>query len=62
MFASCGGEANDLAIKLARGYTGRRKIISAIGGYHGHTGKNTMIIIVIYYMFFNMYKRLDRIN
>ena len=28
----------DFAIKLARGYTGRHKIIYARGGYHGHTG------------------------
>lgn len=33
-----GGEAVDLAIKLARGVTGRGEIISARGGYHGHTG------------------------
>ncbi|MCD4675844.1 MAG: aminotransferase class III-fold pyridoxal phosphate-dependent enzyme [Desulfobacula sp.] len=33
-----GGEAIDLAIKLARGITGKEKIISARGGYHGHTG------------------------
>jgi len=33
-----GGEAVDLAIKVARGYTGRRTIVSASGGYHGHTG------------------------
>jgi putrescine aminotransferase len=33
-----GGEAIDLAIKLARGVTGRVEIISARGGYHGHTG------------------------
>jgi putrescine aminotransferase len=33
-----GGEAIDLAIKLARGITGRVEIISARGGYHGHTG------------------------
>lgn len=33
-----GGEAVDYAIKLARGYTGRYKIIYAKGGYHGHTG------------------------
>ncbi|MCG6534424.1 MAG: aminotransferase class III-fold pyridoxal phosphate-dependent enzyme [Syntrophales bacterium LBB04] len=38
VFGVSGGEAIDLAIKLARGYTGRHKIISAIGGYHGHTG------------------------
>ena len=33
-----GGEAIDLSIKLARGYTGRSKILYAKGGYHGHTG------------------------
>jgi acetylornithine/succinyldiaminopimelate/putrescine aminotransferase len=33
-----GGEAVDTAIKLARGHTGRAKVISAQGGYHGHTG------------------------
>ena len=38
VFGVGGGEAIDLAIKLARGYTGRMKIISASGGYHGHTG------------------------
>jgi len=38
VFATCGGEAVDLAIKLARGSTGRQVIVSARGGYHGHTG------------------------
>ncbi len=38
VFGVSGGEAVDLAIKLARGYTGRHKIISIKGGYHGHTG------------------------
>jgi len=38
VFGVSGGEAVDCAIKLARGYTGRQKIISAMGGYHGHTG------------------------
>lgn len=38
VFAVGGGEATDLAIKVARGYTGRQKIVSASGGYHGHTG------------------------
>jgi putrescine aminotransferase len=38
VFASGGGEAIDLALKLARGHTRRPKIISALGGYHGHTG------------------------
>ncbi|MDD5494374.1 MAG: aminotransferase class III-fold pyridoxal phosphate-dependent enzyme, partial [Dehalococcoidia bacterium] len=38
VFGVGGGEAVDLALKLARGYTGRQKVISAVGGYHGHTG------------------------
>jgi len=38
VFGVGGGEAIDLAIKLARGYTGKQKVVSAIGGYHGHTG------------------------
>ncbi len=38
VFGVSGGEAIDLAIKVARGYTRREKIISAKGGYHGHTG------------------------
>lgn len=38
VFATCGGEAVDLAIKVARGSTGRHGIVSARGGYHGHTG------------------------
>ncbi|MFQ6058135.1 MAG: aspartate aminotransferase family protein [Anaerolineae bacterium] len=37
-FTPGGGEAVDLAIKLARGYTGRPGIVSAEKGYHGHTG------------------------
>ncbi len=38
VFGVGGGEANDLAIKLARAHTGRGGVVSAIGGYHGHTG------------------------
>lgn len=38
MFGTGGGEAIDFAIKLARGATGRPRIISSINGYHGHTG------------------------
>ncbi|MBI4517550.1 MAG: aspartate aminotransferase family protein [Deltaproteobacteria bacterium] len=38
IFGVGGGEAVDCAIKVARGYTRRSKIISAAGGYHGHTG------------------------
>jgi len=38
IFGVSGGEAIDLAIKVARGFTNRKQIISAIGGYHGHTG------------------------
>ncbi len=38
VFAVGGGEAVDLAIKVARAWTNRSKIVSAKGGYHGHTG------------------------
>ncbi len=37
-FGASGGEAIDFAIKLARGYTGRAGVVSAVKGYHGHTG------------------------
>ncbi len=38
VFGAGGGEAADLAIKVARGVTRRQKVVSAVGGYHGHTG------------------------
>ena len=38
VYGVSGGEAIDLAIKLARGITGKGEIVSAVGGYHGHTG------------------------
>lgn len=38
VFGVSGGEAIDLAIKVARAKTGRHGIVSANGGYHGHTG------------------------
>ncbi len=38
MFGVGGGEANDYAIKLARGFTMKTEIISAVKSYHGHTG------------------------
>ncbi|HFD40372.1 MAG TPA: aspartate aminotransferase family protein [Anaerolineae bacterium] len=38
IFGVGGGEAVDMAIKLARAHTRRATVISAIGGYHGHTG------------------------
>ncbi len=38
VFAAGGGEAVDIAIKGARAVTGRQTIVSARGGYHGHTG------------------------
>jgi len=37
-FGVAGGEAIDCAIKFSRAYTKRKGCISAIGGYHGHTG------------------------
>lgn len=38
VFGVSGGEAIDTAIKIARKAARRRGIISAVGGYHGHTG------------------------
>lgn len=38
IFGVSGGEATDVALKIARAYTKRKKIISVFGGYHGHTG------------------------
>jgi hypothetical protein len=37
-FSPGGAEAIDVAIKLARAYTGRPGVISVHKGYHGHTG------------------------
>ena len=38
VYGVSGGEAVDTAIKIARGFTKKSKIISVEGGYHGHTG------------------------
>ncbi len=38
IYASGGGEAIDIALKTARHATKRRKILSIIKAYHGHTG------------------------
>jgi len=38
LFASGGGEAVDCAIKLARGATGKSRILATSKAYHGHTG------------------------
>lgn len=38
VFGVGGGEAVDLAIKVSRAATGRTGIVSARGGFHGHTG------------------------
>ncbi len=38
VFGVGGGEAVDIALKLARRFTQRRKILYARGAYHGHTG------------------------
>jgi acetylornithine/succinyldiaminopimelate/putrescine aminotransferase len=38
VFAVGGGEAIDTAVKIARRATNRRGVLSAVGGYHGHTG------------------------
>lgn len=36
-FGNCGSDGNDCAVKFARAYTGRPKIITFINGYHGNT-------------------------
>lgn len=36
-FGNCGSDANDAAVKFARAYTGRSKIITFINAYHGNT-------------------------
>lgn len=36
-FGNCGSDANDAAIKFARAFTGRQKIIVFVNGYHGNT-------------------------
>jgi len=38
VFTPSGSEAVDLALSLARGHTGRRKIVATTGAYHGHAG------------------------
>jgi len=38
VFGVGGGEAIDLALKVARAHTKRSGVVSATGGYHGHTG------------------------
>ena len=38
VFAASGSEAVDAAIKLARGFRRRRRIVTVEGGYHGCTG------------------------
>lgn len=36
-FVNSGSEANELALRLARAYTGARGVVVLEGGYHGHT-------------------------
>jgi acetylornithine/succinyldiaminopimelate/putrescine aminotransferase len=38
MYGCGGGEANDFAIKLARGFSLKTEVISTVKAYHGHTG------------------------
>lgn len=42
-FGNCGSDGNDCAVKFARAFTGRQKIIVFLNGYHGNTyGSSTM--------------------
>lgn len=36
-FGNCGSDGNDAAVKFARAYTGRQKIVTFLNGYHGST-------------------------
>ena len=38
LFAAGGGDAVDAAMKMARGATGKSRILSTVKAYHGHTG------------------------
>lgn len=38
VFSPSGSEAVDLALRLARGHTGRQEVVCTIGGYHGLAG------------------------
>ncbi len=38
-FVNSGSEANELALRLAESYTGRRDFLVIEGAYHGHTGR-----------------------
>ena len=38
VFAATGSEAVEAALKAARGFTGRRRVVSLVNGYHGCTG------------------------
>jgi 4-aminobutyrate aminotransferase-like enzyme len=42
-FVNSGSEANDLALRLARGYTGRGGVIAIEGAYHGWTAATAAI-------------------
>lgn len=46
LFGNCGSDGNDAAVKFARAYTGRTKIITFINGYHGNTyGSSSMTTV-----------------
>lgn len=43
VFGNCGSDGNDAAVKFARAYTGRKKIITFLNSYHGNTyGSSTL--------------------
>ena len=46
LFGNCGSDGNDAAVKFARAFTGRTKIITFINGYHGNTyGSSSMTTV-----------------
>lgn len=42
-FTTAGADANDDAVRLARAYTGRQKILSAYRSFHGSSGTSIML-------------------
>jgi hypothetical protein len=56
-WVNSGSEANDLALRLARAFTGRRGVIAVDGAYHGHT---TVAIDVSPYKYARELRRGER--
>lgn len=44
-FVNSGSEATDLALRLARTYTGRKDVLCMEGGYHGVTTASEYVLV-----------------